>query len=484
MLLFLSTFILPEVIGQIIPDTLWTRTFGGSYNERAFSVHQTSDYGFIVAGEADSNGNGQNDFWLVKVDEYGNEIWNQTYGGYFSESAKSVQQTSDGGYILAGINESYEFDESAIWIVKTDSIGNEIWNQSYGASSYATANCIQQTTDDGYIIAGSKYQFTYRDFWVIKTDENGDEIWNQTYTYGIETHDFASSIQQTIDGGYIIVGSTVSYPSASEWDVWLLKIDESGNEIWNQTYGGSSTDIGRSVIQSCDSGFILAGETYSFGAGNNDFWVVKTDVNGNEIWNQTYGSNLRERAYAIKQTNDNGYILSGYTQIPGSYFEFWIVKINENGDEIWNQAYGGDDEDRAYSVIQTSDYGYLVAGSTNSYGSGQHDFWLVRLDSENTIVDNQIFNYELDLNNYPNPFNPSTTIEFSIQNDTKINLSIFNIKGQKIKTLVQNEFAKGNHSIIWNGEDEFGKSVSSGIYYYKLIENDKIKAMKKCLLLK
>ncbi|MEA2104038.1 MAG: T9SS type A sorting domain-containing protein [Candidatus Cloacimonadota bacterium] len=483
--LFVGIILSSQVVAQTAPDTLWTKTYGGSYTDHSYSIQLTTDGGYVIVGYTESYGAGNSDFWIIKTNEIGIEEWNQTYGGNSSDVAHSVQQTFDGGFIIAGFTWSYGAGNFDVWIVKTDESGNEVWNQTYGGSYFDLAFSIQQTSDGGYIIAGETETnvTSSKDFWLIKIDEYGNEEWNQIY--GGSDQDRAYSVQQTIDGGYIVAGYTESYGMGNS-DFWIVKADENGIEEWNQTYGGNYFDKAYSIIQTTDGGYIIAGYTESYGVGVSDFWIVKTDDSGNEEWNQTYGGDYFDRANSIQQTSDGGYIIAGYTESYGTgQVDFLLVKIDASGTEEWNQTYGGNGYDYAYSVRQVTDDGYVVAGGTESYGSGLYDIWLIRLGAENDINFDNISNNQANhFSNYPNPFNPETTIVFSIQNDSKVELAIYNIKGQKINTLINSEFTTGFHSIIWNGDDNLGKPVSSGIYYYKLNVNGKTEAVKKCLFLK
>jgi len=479
-LLLSVTFLLNA---QVEPDTLWTKTFGGSNDDVAQSVKQTTDGGYIIAGCTDSFGAGVYDFWLVKVDENGNEQWNQTYGGIYDEQANSVHQTNDGGYIVSGYTHSYGAGQQDIYLVKTDENGNELWSQTYGGTENENANSVQQTSDGGYVIASTilpsgSYD---ADFWLIKTDENGNEQWNQTY--GNDDSEGAQSVQQTIDGGYIIVGTTFNIPEG-KINYWLVKTDENGSEQWNQTFGINDWDFPSSVQQTIDGGYIIAGYS-SFTESNKDFWVVKTDENGIEEWNQNYGTNDSEFAFSIQQTFDEGFIIAGYIYyIDSAESDAYLVKTDVNGNEQWNKTCGNDERQWAKEIKQTNDEGYIITGWSESCSFGDYDFWIFRLGSDTSMIDTNIPSNQNSIENYPNPFNPTTTIKFSIQNNSKVNLTIFNIKGQKVKTLAQNVFSKGIHSIIWNGDDGNGKSVSSGIYYYKLSVNGETEAVKKCLLVK
>jgi hypothetical protein len=256
------------------PQTAWSKTSDGSGDQRPYSVQQTSDGGYIVTGYTTSHVGGYFDVWLIKADSSGNMAWNKTFGGPNDDMGASVQQTSDGGYIIAGLTSSYGAGSSDVWLMKTDSSGNETWDKTFGGSGVDQGISVQQTSDDGYVIAGltSSYGAGDNDVWLIKTDSSGNETWNKTF--GGSDDDVAWSVQQTSDGGYIIAGQTESY-GAGDYDGWLIKADSSGNEAWNKTFGGSGPDGVVSVQQTSDGGYITAGFTKSYGAGDDDVWLIK-----------------------------------------------------------------------------------------------------------------------------------------------------------------------------------------------------------------
>jgi len=355
-------------------DILFVKTFGGESREWGRSVQQTTDGGYIITGSTNSFGNGLFDVWLIKTDGNGNEEWNQTFGGSSIDEGCSVKQTTDGGYIIVGIT------SGDVWLIKTDSQGNEDWNQHFWGSGYENGYSVQQTDDDGYILTGftSSFGNGERDVWLIKTDSQGNEEWNQTF--GGSEGDHGYSVQQTTDGGYIITGYTWN----GDYDIWLIKTDSQGNEEWNQTFGGSGYyDIGYSVQQTTDGGYIIVGITDSFGNGSTDVWLIKTDSNGNEDWNQTFGGGNSDHGYSVQQTTDGGYIITGETESFGNGGrDAWLIKTDSQGNEEWNQTFGGSELDRGYSVQQTTDGGYIITGETESFGNGSSDFWLIKTDLE------------------------------------------------------------------------------------------------------
>ncbi len=363
------------------PDSLWSNTFGGSSSEYCNSVQQTSDGGYMLGGHTYSFGAGNHDFWLVKTDVNGDSLWSHTFGGTSIDRCYSAQQTTDGGYILGGETWSFGAGEADLWLVKTDANGDSLWSCTFGGSDEEYCLSVQQTADGGYILGGKiNSEPGNPDFWLVKTDANGDSLWS--CTYGGSGAEYCWSVQQTTDGGYILGGFTDSY-GAGNSDVWLVKTDGNGDTLWTRTFGGTSIDRCNSVQQTTDGGYILAGYTKSFGAGLEDFWLVKTDANGISLWSHTFGGSNRDECNSVQQTTDGGYILGGDTWSYGAgNTDFWLVKTDANGISLWSRTYGGSNGDYCNSVQQTINGGYILGGDTDSDAPGYYyDFWLVKAGS-------------------------------------------------------------------------------------------------------
>jgi hypothetical protein len=370
--------------GKVVEEFLgadgaaWDVTFGGTGTDRAWSVQQTNDGGFVLLGWTNSFGAGGYDFYVVKTNASGVMEWSQTYGGTAADYGYSVEQTSDGGYILAGYTSSFGAGNQDVWLVKTDASGLMEWNQTLGTDRFQYGYSVDQTSDGGYIIGGTNSTpgGTKSDVWLVKTDASGVMEWNQTFV-GSSDDDFCYSVEQTSDGGYILGGYTVY--SFIDTDIWVIKTNASGVMEWNQTYGGTGTEYGYSVEQTSDGGYIIGGSSNSFSSLYQSY-VVKTNASGVMEWNQTYGGTGTEYGYSVEQTSDGGYILGGYTNSFGAGgYDFYVVKTNASGVMEWNQTYGGTAADYGYSVEQTSDGGYILAGYTDSFGAGGSDFWLVKV---------------------------------------------------------------------------------------------------------
>tara|TARA_B100000508_G_scaffold137355_2_gene131764 strand:- start:63454 stop:66492 length:3039 start_codon:yes stop_codon:yes gene_type:complete len=416
-ILFLSLYLVSiNVIGQL-PSIEWQKSLGGSGYDHAESIEQTTDGGYIVAGVSESSdgditsSNGLSDYWIVKLDANGSTLWQRAIGGSLNDYANCIKQTTDGGFIVAGYSESTDGDVTGnhgnfdYWIVKLDAAGTILWEMSYGGLGDDRAESIQQTTDGGYIVTGSSDSNDgditnnqgFHDFWVIKLDSNGSILWQNTY--GGSSWDRSKMIQQTTDGGYIIAGFTwsndgdVSFNNGQR-DYWVIKLDASGNLIWEKSLGGSDFDWAYSVQQTADGGFIVAGRSYSdngdltINYGIYDYWVVKLDATGNIEWQKSLGGGGGDSARSVKQTSDGGFIVAGYSVFINSQ-SYWIVKLDGFGNLIWQKTFGGTSQDLAYSIQQTSKGNYIVAGSSESNdedvdgNNGDFDFWVVKLDAPN-----------------------------------------------------------------------------------------------------
>jgi len=312
--------------------------------------------------------------------------WDKTFGGDGDDRVYSLTHTSDGGYILAGY--SYYIDERHFdaRLVKTDANGNMQWQRNIGGNDSIEAHSAMQTSDGGYIIAGSiGIYYGIYDFWLVKIDAEGTEQWNRTFERGTFSDDNVKSVLETSDGGYLIAGST---SACNKWDCpndfWVVKTDAEGTEQWNRTFGGDNSDLLYSLQQTFDGGYILGGDTRSFGTGSSDFWLVKTDNNGIELWNRTFGGVDNDRAYSVQQTSDGGFILAGVTRSL-HWYDCWLVKTDTEGVEMWNRTIGPNEDNSPNSILQSPDGGYIIAGKTGSVNYGSYDMWLVSTDPDGYV---------------------------------------------------------------------------------------------------
>jgi len=365
-------------------SVIWNKTYGGTNNDDCFSVVKANDGGYMLAGDTSSFGAGETDIWLIKTDTNGNVEWNKTYGGAASDDAQFMIADDD-GYIIAGRTYSFGEGNADLWLIKTDFMGNMIWNHTYGGSEDEWMWSMVKTSDGGYALVGRTNSFGsgLNDFWLVKTDSAGLLEWNKTI--GEIGDDRGRFIVNTSDGGFLLLGWTNS-SGLGAIDYWLVKTDSYGNPQWNKTYGGEGIERGTSIAKTDDNGYVLIGNTYSFGAGASDIWIIKTDGNGNPIWNRTYGGADSEGAPSILPTDDGGYAFAGYTYSFGSGDQdVWLVKTDSLGNEQWNQTYGGTASETSHSLLKSDQGGYVLAGFSASYGLGDTDVWLIKTDAQGII---------------------------------------------------------------------------------------------------
>jgi hypothetical protein len=372
-------------IGVLTPARTQVITIGGPDSEGAKSIIQTTDGGYAVAGSTYSFGAGKEDVYVVKLDGSGNIQWTRTIGGGDEDVGRSIIQTTDGGYAVAGYTYSFGAGWSDVYVVKLDGSGNLQWTRTIGGGNGDFGHSIIQTSDGGYAVAGETNSFGAGDYdvYVVKLDGSGNIQWTRTIGGGDE--DVGRSIIQTTDGGYAVAGETKSF-GAGDRDVYVVKLDRSGNIQWARTIGGRIWEYGKSIIQTTDGGYAIAGSTFSFGAGGDDVYVVKLDGSGNIQWTRTIGGVYNEYGYSIIQTTDGGYAVAGSTYSYGAGgWNVYVVKLDGSGNLQWTRIIGGGNADYGYSIIQASDGGYAVAGETYSFGAGGRDVYVVKLNGSGNV---------------------------------------------------------------------------------------------------
>lgn len=357
------------VSADTAPRADWVRDLGGNREEIFYDVIQTSDGGYAAAGMTRGMSNTE-DVYVVKLSASGDVEWEQNYGGAKVDYARSIRQTSDGGYILGGGTRSFNVGVVDYYIIKLDSSGNILWEKLYGSSQTDICEAIIQTSDGGYMAAGQSWlNILDGNAYILKLDSSGDKEWDKSIGGGLE--DGAYDIQQTSDNGYIFAGYTRSNGDGS-YDIYVVKTDSSGNIKWTSDFGGNNDDQAYSLIQHRD-GYVVAGHSKSNSVlSNSDIYVVKLDLDGKKVWEKFYGAgDTIEEAQSIQKTNDGGYIIVGKTnQYTYGANDVYLLKLDRDGNEQWSQVFGGENDDYGYSIAQNSDGGFILAGQTKSYGTG------------------------------------------------------------------------------------------------------------------
>ncbi len=517
---------LDPLFAQSLPQKVWEKTFGGTSNDDFRALATTSDGGYIIGGNSYSGLNGDksqpskgdSDYWIIKIDSLGNKLWDKSYGGIGREILWSLQQTADNGFILAGTSDSgMSFDKTdpekgVFWIVKVDANGNKLWDKSLvGGYNYPA---IIQTNDGGYFLGGMSSSGITRDksqpskgssdYWAVRLDANGNKIWDKTL--GGSDMEELHSVKQTSDGGFILGGSSQSgiggdksQPSIRFHDFWIVKLDAFGNKIWDVTLGGNMPDILYTIMQTSDGGYIAGGQTQSTRSGDvsdvargkTDFWVVKIDASGQKLWDKTFGGPEVETMFSVEQCMDGGFVLGGYSasgisddksQASQGDLDYWIIKVDSLGNKQWDFAIGGNHGDVLIASGLTKDGGLILGGISTSPVSGDKtepgrgiiDYWVVKLKGglgENPaepitapaiVPPNSVSLSQ----NRPNPFNKNTRIYFDLPAAGQVELLIYNNQGQ-VLARHQKHYDAGSHEVKWDMLMK-GKKANSGIYYYKL----------------
>lgn len=458
----------------LLSQTTFERTYGGPYYDAGSSVLQTSDDGYMVVGTSRYYDSEINYLYLIRTDAEGDTLWTRVLGGKEHESGTFIQKTSDSGYIITGSTNSFGAGNSDMYLIKTDDKGDTLWTKTFGGTGIDYGICVRQTEDQGYIIAGhtDSYGSGFYDIYLVKTDAAGDTLW--TSVLGGSDFDGCRNIQITSDKGYILVGDTKSF-GAGDSDVYLIRTDASGDTLWTKTYGGENYDRGYSLVQTMD-GYIIAGATESFGAGNRDVFIIRTNASGDTIWTKTLGGTGYDMANFIQRTSDDGYIIVGETQSYGVLeSDILLIKIDSAGNVFWTRTFGGAAHDRGACVQQTSDYGFVITGSTKSFSAdGESDIYLVKTNAIGGLTDiRNDRNWTIGSKdfkahqNYPNPFSESTIISYKVIKPSRIRLELFTLDGSLFMQIFEKHHQPGEYQWRWNPEN-----LDGGLYFYRLRSNE------------
>ena len=494
----------------------WDYRFGGTGDEYLSCFIETSDLGYMIGGDSwsDISGDktqsswGESDFWVVKIDGVGIMQWNRRFGGTNYDELFAIQQTSDGGYILGGFSSSdssgdkteHSWGNWDYWIVKIDELGNKQWDKRFGGSSDDELYSLEQTSDGGYILGGSsnspisgdKTQDAWgsSDYWIIKTDSLGNKVWDKRLGGG--DYEQLSYIHQTNDGGFILGGISSSLidgdKTESSWgyqDYWIVKTDSVGNQLWDKDFGGTGNDQLYSLNLTSDYGYILGGLSQSNISGDKtqpvwgpvsdvDYWLIKIDSIGTKQWDKDFGGTEYDDFFGtISSTLDGGYLIAGWSKSDSSgnktennlgAIQSWVIKIDSYGNKIWDKTLFAIGNDNGGYALQDNDGCYVIATPTNADVGGyktQHnwdpsfntgDYWIVKFcdttgsyllphsffsSIDTTICEKFCINFLDQSNNNPTAWqwqfpggNPSSS---TLQNPTNI---CYNIPGTYDVTLI------------------------------------------------
>ena len=379
-----------SIVQAEMPFTI-LKNYGGNQDDRGYAVQQTSDGGYVIVGSSTSYGAGGADLWVLKVDASGEFSWSKTYGGQGNDVGKDIVQTSDGGYIITGYTRSFSSGgDMDLWLIKTDANGESClyndggtctqnsskWVKSFGTSGNDYGNSVKETSEGDFIVAGKSGRIP--SIFVVKTNSLGEKIWENLY--GTGPGDRGQYIIERQDLGFLIVGK--ENPNNADDNLCLININTDGSEVWHSLYGGGNSDGGNHVSEVSGGGFIIAGSSRSYGNGNwDDMWLVKTSTGGSMEWQKTFGGNYTEIGNYVHEKVGGGYIITGSTESMGQgLYDIWVVSTDYTGNEIYSQTFGGNMDDKALRGSKSDNGELLIIGYTSSFGNGGDDVLLIKID--------------------------------------------------------------------------------------------------------
>ncbi|MGZ3861919.1 MAG: T9SS type A sorting domain-containing protein [Bacteroidia bacterium] len=507
--LLLSCFLFTEHLFSQAPVLSWQKCLGGTNEDIPYCVHQTKDKGYIIAGSTKSNdvdvtfnhysGIPIEDFWVVKTDSTGNIKWQRSLGGSSKEVANSIVECREGGFVVAGYTESNDGDVSNylggvsdVWVVRLDTSGNIKWQKTLGGAGEDGAEEIQQTADSGFVVIGwsdtphdtiTNHDF---DFYLVKLDTGGNMQWEKYH--GGTGDDTPYSVTQTFDGGFVACGYSQSndgdvtghHGSLPYNDAWVIKTDATGNLKWQRSFGGTGQEEATCIRQTKDSSYVFTGWATSTNGdvsgvhGSFDYWVVKIDTGANIQWQTCLGGSSVEQSYAIEQTTDGGYVVSGNVystngQVSGNHggpTDFWVVKLDTAGVFQWQECLGGSNWEASSFVEQTTDGGYILTGSTASndgdvsgFKGGSYDYWLVKLSYFTTRI--PTFK-ETGILVYPNPVVEKVFVQVNNNTSKTMSVNLYNSLGEK---MISKTITDGNNAVSI-------QDLPVGVYLIEILTDD------------
>ncbi len=418
------------------PQINFERTYGGITDDVGLSVAQTTDKGYIISGWTSSFGSGFYDIYLIKTDEYGDTLWTKTYGGYNLEMGYSVAQTYDNGYIIAGITDSYGAGDYDAYLIKTNSYGDSLWTKTFGGIGFDGGYSVLQASDSGFILEGitSSFGAGSYDVYLIKIDINGATLW--TKTIGGPLGDDFRYIAKTNDGGYIIAGYTAPNPLING-NACLIKTNANGDTLWSRVYGGPDAESALSVVQTSDGGYLFTGSTFNVGWSN--IYLVKTNSSGDTTWTKIFNGIGHNVGFSVIQASDGGYYMCGLiANNNGSDNDVYLVKADVNGDSLCSMTWGGILGEIGYCIKNTNDGGFIIVGKTESFGAGGSDVYLIKRDAAFVVGRHDVLSKENRINVYPNPTTGRININLPLQFGKMKSLGIYNGLGQLMEVLYNN----------------------------------------------
>jgi hypothetical protein len=468
-------------------SAVWSRHYGGAFNEGGFACVPTPDSGYLAVGSTYSFGSGDHDIYVIRLDSLGDTLWSRTFGGAAADFGRDVQVMPDGGCMVVGSTLSWGAGKEDLCLVRISPSGDLVWSKTYGGVNSDEGWSIRWTSDSNFIICGttSSSGAGYSDLWLLKVSQQGDSIWSRTF--GGPGGESGIAVRETFDG-FIAVGATGSFGEGYS-SIYAVKVSRAGDSVWAKAFGGPKADIGYSVEVAKDGDYMIVGATASYGLGYYDAYVVKVSPFGDVVWEKTYGGVKDDRGYTISNTPSGDFLLAGTTESFGrGATDIYVVRISPIGDVIWSATYGGTLSDYCRGISVDRKGNFVIAGYTYSYTAGGSDLYLLALTGDaptpvDELPDDQLpTGFALE-QNYPNPFNATTRIQYSLPRHELVNMTIYNVLGQVVRLWRGMSTPAGTFQLEWDGTDDSGRPLASGVYFYRL-DVARYSESKKLVLLK
>jgi len=464
------------LVSSTIAQQIWSKVYARESFDFATSIVETTDGGFLVVG--DSYHSGRSDIWIIRTDSDGDSISSRTYGQFQTELSGEIVQALSGEYFLAATKYSDLLPGNLqAWLLYLDEWGDTLWTKEYGHPHTTWANAITQTPDSCYLLGGAQQlpdDNSYEKAWIAKIEENGDTLWTHRYD--------GSNINRIVNdglGGFLLCGHVQPYETNYR-KVWIARIDESGDTLWtiDQIDDSETESIAMDISEPVNNTFLVVGWYETEPAGSEDrpvhMFISKYTLDGDLIWERSYGESTYDIATSIIPAAGGHYIVGGQSNSygPGDVAA-WLLRLNEYGDLMWMNAYGGEWAAGINAILQASDNHFIFGGYlyTNSYGYPNQDLWIFKTDSAGGAPSASINEpigspkrMEI-VRAYPNPFNSSISIDYFLASSKSHSIDIFDINGRVVRREIFTNAKAGIHQYEWNGTGESNGTLPSGLYF-------------------
>ena len=485
LLLFLSSglFLLSSTTGTAQePVLLQEQRYGGEFWEKTWGGTSTSDGGLILTGYTESFAANQADLYIVKVDGNGDTVWTRIYGGLGNDEGYAVAETPDKGFVVAGQQSPLSSEKELAWLLRTDQFGDTLWTRILDSTDFSYVINAARILDDGNILLiGGLFPDVEgtSQGWQTLIDANGKTLWSRSYPTEFDSEFFALDI--TPEGDFLLAGY-VDPVRSDPSNGWLVRTNNEGDLIWQHNYGGDSSESFSTVLATANGDIICTGNTSSFGQGASDFWFLRLSSQGDSLLDAVHGGPGIDYASGVALTADNGIVIAGGTESFGAgSFDAWVLRLNSSGEARWATTLGGTSFDEAVGVTVTSDNGYMIYGSTESGQAKVSDMWFARLSSDPvTSVDLEHGNTEVLAGIsqireiQPNPLHTSTVIKWYQHQPGDVTVTVVDALGTPVQVWNVEGLHTGTHSVQWNGEGVNEIALPSGNYFCRIHVNGKV----------